>query len=68
MLHVVRRRRARALLHVPCSAGAETAGPPVGGLGRVFVEFGSVEAAEDCARAMDGRFFDGRRVGAFYQC
>ena len=51
-------------VHVPCSAGTDPAGPPVGGLGRVFVEFGSVEAAKECARAMDGRFFDGRRLGA----
>ena len=53
-------------VHVPCSAGADPDGPPVGGLGRVFVEFETQESAEECARAMDGRFFDGRRVGASY--
>ena len=36
------------------------------GFGRVFVEFGTVEAAEMCARAMDGRYFDGQRVAADY--
>eukprot|EP00966_Prymnesium_polylepis_P299547 6922199-Prymnesium_polylepis.1 len=34
--------------------------------GRTFVEFESADAAEECARAMDGRFFDGRRVSASY--
>ena len=53
-------------VHVACSAGSDPSGPPVGGLGRVFVEFSTAEAAEECARAMDGRFFDGRRVGAKY--
>jgi len=53
-------------VHVACSAGSDPSGPPVGGLGRVFVEFSTEEAAEACARAMDGRFFDGRRVGAQY--
>jgi len=51
-------------VHVPCSAGGDPDG--LGGFGRVFVEFGTVEAAEMCARAMDGRFFDGQRVGADY--
>ena len=34
--------------------------------GRTFVEFEAAESAEECARAMDGRFFDGRRVDASY--
>lgn len=51
-------------VHVPCSAGGDPDG--LGGFGRVFVEFGTVEAAEMCARAMDGRYFDGQRVGAGY--
>ena len=49
---------------MPCSAGGDPDG--LGGFGRVFVEFGTLEAAEMCARAMDGRYFDGQRVGAGY--
>ena len=46
-----RRRRRRAAEHIG---------------GRIFVEFETEHAAAECARAMDGRFFDGRRVNAYY--
>ena len=54
------------LLRVHVATSGAAGEEPSGGLGRVFVEFETVESAEECARAMDGRFFDGRRVNAFY--
>ena len=53
-----------------CSASrvaAAAAGEPENkSAGRIFVEFETEHAAAECARAMDGRFFDGRRVNAYY--
>ena len=51
-------------VHVPSGADAAEGGapPPGGGLGRVFVEFEAEDAAVECARALDGRLFDGRRA------
>ena len=34
--------------------------------GRIFVEFQDASSAMECALAMDGRFFDGRRVSASF--
>eukprot|EP00965_Chrysotila_dentata_P159964 5283353-Pleurochrysis_carterae.AAC.1 len=46
----------------PSAASAPVRAPfGTPGLGRVFVEFEDEEAAAECARAMDGRYFDGRR-------
>jgi len=54
-------------VHVPCSSGEDGDVPPTGGgLGRVFVEFEDEAAAVACARALDGRLFDGMRVSAFF--
>jgi hypothetical protein len=39
---------------------------PAEQVGRIFVEFEDAEAAAECARSMDGRFFDGRRVTASF--
>ena len=39
---------------------------PAEQVGRIFVEFEDAEAAAVCARLMDGRFFDGRRVTASF--
>jgi ATP-dependent RNA helicase DDX46/PRP5 len=66
-------------VHVPCGApeaegGGSEGGAPeavgagarVSGLGRVFVEFEDEAAAVECAKALDGRRFDGMRVTAFF--
>lgn len=53
-------------VHVPCGAPDAEGGAPVSGLGRVFVEFEDEAAAVECAKALDGRRFDGLRVTAFF--
>jgi len=53
-------------VHVPCGSPGAEGGAPVGGLGRVFVEFEEEAAAVECAKALDGRHFDGLRVTAFF--
>ena len=55
-----------ALLRVHAVAAAAAGEPPNQSAGRIFVEFETEHAAAECARAMDGRFFDGRRVNAYY--
>ena len=55
-----------ALLRVHAVAAAAAGEPPNTSAGRIFVEFETEHAAAECARAMDGRFFDGRRVNAYY--
>ena len=55
-----------ALLRVHAVAAAAAGEPPNPSAGRIFVEFETEHAAAECARAMDGRFFDGRRVNAYY--
>ena len=56
------------LLRVHAVAAFDDDAKPVaeGVAGRIFVEFAAAEAAAECARAMDGRFFDGRRVSATF--
>ena len=53
-------------VHVVAAFNDEAEPAPDHVAGRTFVEFESVDAGEECARAMDGRFFDGRRVSAAY--
>ena len=57
-----------SLLRVHAVAAFDANAEPVPGriAGRVFVEFEAAQAAAECARAMDGRFFDGRRVSATF--
>ena len=55
-----------ALLRVHAVAAAAAGEPENKSAGRIFVEFETEHAAAECARAMDGRFFDGRRVNAYY--
>ena len=57
-----------SLLRVHAVAAFDENAEPVqdGIAGRMFVEFEAAGAAAECARAMDGRFFDGRRVSATF--
>ena len=57
-----------ALLRVHCVSAFDEEMQPVPEhiAGRIFVEFEQPDAAAECARAMDGRFFDGRRVSASF--
>ena len=56
------------LLRVHCVGAFDEHAAPVADhiAGRVFVEFESADAADECARAMDGRYFDGLRVSATF--
>jgi len=51
---------------VEASLDPDGAPTPAEQVGRIFVEFEDAEAAAVCARLMDGRFFDGRRVTASF--
>ena len=51
---------------VEASLDPDGAPTPAEQVGRIFVEFEDAEAAAECARSMDGRFFDGRRVTASF--
>ena len=53
-------------VHAVGTVDPDGAPTPAEQVGRIFVEFEDAEAAAECARSMDGRFFDGRRVTASF--